>query len=148
MYVRPCGSEQKKFRYSWWGYANTVQVVLATNSQNKAKHGEAFSAPTVRAKDTAEYKWIRNVPHDFHTPLIRRLMCQSVDAMENRMHKYSLESSVWRLLKESEHNYFRGTRYPEKKALLELDSHPLKFGYLSRTKTLIRLQPIYPSHAG
>ena len=56
-------------------------------------------------------------------------MCQPVDAIENRMHKYSLESKVTRQLKESELNTFRGTTYPEKKALLGLDSHPLKFGY-------------------
>ena len=108
----------------------------------------AFSTTHARAKVLRNTGWIRNVPHAFHTPLIHRLVIQAVDTIENRIHLvFKVQVATQHKRLRAQHRY-GGNVYPEKLALLELDRHPLKFGYRPRTKTLIRLLSIYPSRAG
>ena len=81
----------------------------------------------------------------FTPPLIRRLMCQAVDSIENLIQ--CLFKVPGRHNKELEYNTIKGVSYPKNTALLITSCHPLKFGYQLVTKTLVRLLPIHTSHA-
>ncbi len=50
----------------------------------------------------------------FKPPLIRRLMCQTVDAIENRMNRYSLESRCSDTARKSQSTAsLQGNAYPK-----------------------------------
>ena len=90
---------------------------------------------------------IQNGPHAFHTPLIRRLMCQAVDAIENCMSKYPLGSKYVDIRERLRAQHLLGGMHTQKIGPVGTQPPPFKNGYQSRAKTLLKLLPIYSSHA-